>query len=911
MTCPTDAELLGFADGSLAPEPRKVIGAHLDTCPSCLEIVAAVLRSSAPGGASEGRSTSSTPQSPLLADGAPRYVPGAEIARGGMGRILAAEDRLLGRPVALKRMRTAADDLEKRFLREQRITARLQHPAIVPIYDAGVLEGGDPFFVMRLVKGESLDRAVAKATSMDERLRLLAAVIGVVDAVAYAHGERVVHRDLKPQNILIGPFGEVVVLDWGLARELERTDPNDGTGALTRSDDPGDASDDPAATRAGEVLGTPGYMAPEQSDGRAADTRSDVYGLGAVLYHVLTGGAPHAERSTTTADPSNREAALPIRDRAPAAPLDLLAIVDRAMATDPDARYASARELAEDLKRWQAGRLVEAHRYSPGDLVRRFIRRYRAPLLVAMAALVVLVTLGGLSLERIFAERARALSEQARAEGALHRAEEQRVAAETLVSFILGDLRSRLERVGRLDALAGVAKAVMGYQDRAPAAEDVATLLRRSEVAGLAGDVAFANGDLDAADASYARSAAAADAANQKQVSPEARCRAALRLGDVRKRRGELDAATEHYQRCIELARDVGGPASKELSVRGWLALGEMAKIRGELPAARKILEDARPVAVSLAAEAGGPAADASHLLFTLHSDLAQTLFIAGEVAAARDEAGLAVELARARRDARADDANARYDHARALALLGLAEQTGGDLVTPEARYREALAEHRLLAARDPSNADWQRAVGVDADRMGSLMNLRGDRRAAIPWLKESAEVSVRVSEIAPENLEWKRDIFISRLALGAVLVELGELDEARKELTQALKIQEELMAAAPGAGRSARELGMVLLSLGEVEFKAGRPEAGRAALERSIAVEKEYLRSVDTAPVRQDLAGSLLLLAKNEEGAAALGHIEEAVAILAPVRNMAAANPGLDTLIKQADEALAKAKRK
>jgi tetratricopeptide (TPR) repeat protein len=465
--------------------------------------------------------------------------------------------------------------------------------------------------------------------------------------------------------------------------------------------------------------------------------------------------------------------------------------------------------------------------------------------------------------------------------------------------------------VGRLDALAGVAKAVMGYQDRAPASEDVATLLRRSEVAGLAGDVAFANGDLDAANESYTRSAAAADAAEQKQTSPEARCRAALRLGDVRKRRGELDAATEHYEKCIELARDVVGPASKELSVRGWLALGEMAKIRGELPTARKILEDARPVAVSLAAEAGGAAADASHLLFMLHSDLAQTLFIAGEVAAARDEAAQAVKVARARRDARADDANARYDHARALALLGLAEQTGGDLVTPEARYREALAEHRLLAARDPSNADWQRAVGVDADRMGSLMNLRGDRRAAIPWLKESIEVSVRVSEIAPENLEWKRDIFISRLALGAVLVELGELDEARKELTLALKIQEELIAAAPGAGRSARELGMVLFSIGEVEFKAGRPEAARAALERSIQVEKEHLRTVDTAPVRQDLAGALLLLARNEKGAAAIAHLEEAVAILEPVRGMADANPGLGTLIQQVDEALAKAKRK
>jgi tetratricopeptide (TPR) repeat protein len=345
--------------------------------------------------------------------------------------------------------------------------------------------------------------------------------------------------------------------------------------------------------------------------------------------------------------------------------------------------------------------------------------------------------------------------------------------------------------------------------------------------------------------------------------------------------------------------------------VRGWLALGEMAKIRGELPTARKILEDARPVAVSLAAEAGGAAADASHLLFMLHSDLAQTLFIAGEVAAARDEAGLAVELARARRDARNDDTSARYDYARALALLGLAEQTGGDLVTPEGRYREALAEHRLLAARDPSNADWQRAVGVDADRMGTLMNLRGDRRGALPWLRESVEVSVKVAEIAPDNMEWKRDIAISRYTLATVLSELGELDEARTELTAALKVEEELLSSAPDAGRAARDLGVMLLSLGELEFKAGRADAARAALERGIAVEKEYLRTVDTPAVRQDIANALLVLAANEKGAAALGHIEEAVAILGPVRSLAAANASLDATIRQADEALAKAKRK
>src|SRR6185295_17385699 len=157
-------------------------------------------------------------------------------------------------PVALKMLRVRDASLARRFLRERLITARLQHPAIVPIYDAGTLEGGEPFFAMRMVRGKPLDRAVAEVTTIEERLRLLPAVIGVVDAVAYAHGEGVIHRDLKPQNVLVGSFGEAVVLDWGIARVRDAEEPE------LRTSDPVLTE---GMTVAGEVLGTPAYMAPE------------------------------------------------------------------------------------------------------------------------------------------------------------------------------------------------------------------------------------------------------------------------------------------------------------------------------------------------------------------------------------------------------------------------------------------------------------------------------------------------------------------------------------------------------------------------------------------------------------------------------------------------------------------------
>jgi tetratricopeptide (TPR) repeat protein len=911
VTCPTDAELLAFAAGSLDGEARSGAETHLDSCPSCLAIVAALARDSASDQGDPGSGEASSPAAgPLLADGEPRYLPGVEIARGGMGRILAAEDRLLGRRVALKLIRHRSEGLARRFRREQRITARLQHPAIIPIYDAGVLPGGEPFFVMRLVKGESLDRSAAAARTLEERLRLLPAVIGVVDAMAYAHGEGVVHRDLKPQNVLVGPFGEVVVLDWGLAREASGAPDHDDAMDGSCDIDTKDAGDeDAAATRAGEVLGTLGYMAPEQAEGRVADARSDVYGLGALLYHVLTGAAPHAGRSASLSAGAARHAPRPLARRVPEAPPDLVAIVERAMAADPEARYPSAQQLAEDLERWQAGRLVEAHRYTPGELVKRFVRRYRAPILVAVASLLVLATLGGLAVRRIVAERARALAEQARAETALGRAETQRIAAETLVGFILGDLRSRLERVGRLDALEGVARAVIAYHDGSPPSEDAATSLRRSEVAGLAGDVAFAIGNLDAADESYERSRKAAEGAGTGDAVVKARCRAELRLGDVRKRRGALDAATAFYEGCGALARDREGAGFEELSVRSRISLAEMARIRGDMPASRRILEDGRAVADTLIKHAGGPGADASRLLFQLRNELAQTLFLLGEVIAARDVATAALDLARARRAARPDDADARFDVAVALTLLGLTEQTSGDLVSPEPLYREALAEHRLLVARDPSNAQWQRAIGVDADRMGSLMKARGDVKAALPWFRESDAASVRVAAIAPGNLEWQRDLFISAMALGDLLMQLNLLDDARAEVQRAVEIQEHLISMAPDTARVQRDLSLALMKLGEVELKAGRLGPGQAALRRSIGLLQVHLGTVDTPAVRQDLALGLLTLAKSEGGTAARGYIEEAAGIVEPIRALAGANPDLLDLVNQIDGRRGRAK--
>jgi tetratricopeptide (TPR) repeat protein/tRNA A-37 threonylcarbamoyl transferase component Bud32 len=896
--CPSDADLLAFAHGSMPVEARRTVEVHLDSCPDCLAVVAVIARSTVPPrGSPDMTGGSLDAPGPLLPDGEHRYLSGPEIARGGMGKILSAEDRLLHRAVALKLLRRNDAGLTRRFRREQRITAKLQHPAIVPIYDAGILPDGQPFFVMRLVKGESLDRTAAKATSLSDRLRLLPAVLGVVDAVAYAHEVGVVHRDLKPQNVLVGPFGEVVLVDWGLARELGVNDSESESSGTSGEDIELAETIAANATSEGEVLGTLAYMSPEQAEGRPADARSDVYGLGAILYHVLSGVPPHAKRVLKDATHDRAE---PLSLRVPDLPPDLVAIVERAMAPIPDSRYASAQALSEDLKRWQTGRLVAAHRYTPAERLTRFVRKYRATLTVAAAALVVLLVVGAFGLKRIVVEKNRALAEQARAESALGRAETQRIAAETLVGFVLGDLRDKLERVGRLDALEGVASAVTRYQDNAPPGDE-ATSLRRAEVAGLAGDVALATGNLTAAEESYRRSLRAAEESGNHEDGAAARCHAMIRLGDVHARRGEGELATKLYEECGALSRTTKSRKFEDLFVQTRLSLADLARTQGDLVRSRKLLEEALPVAIELLAGGTDAHIDSVHRVLQVRSDLWRTLSNSGEVNAEGEQAAAALTFAKAQVDLHPDDNNARYDEGVAQTQVALAKQHVGDFDAADNLLRQALSIHRLLAARDPSNTEWQRAVGVDAELLGSLLLGRGDAKSSLAFLRESEDASARLVAIAPGNHAWQHDLGVSALSVADALLKMDRIDDARASVKRAMDIFEPLVGK--GAENADHDLGITLSHFADIEGRAHHSAEANAALARSADLLRSHFHKSDTPRARQELATALLLLAEVEKGSSARAHIDEAMEVLSSIRPLAATNSDLKDLIEEAEK--------
>ena len=331
------------------------------------------------------------------ADGAPVLL-----GKGGLGKVTLVFDRFTGREVALKELAqaprpvpvdTASDaaSAEARFLREARVTGQLEHPGVVPVFEVGRRKAGALYYTMRRIKGRTLARAIADAASLGERLVLLPHFVAMCHAIAYAHSRRVIHRDIKPQNVMVGQFGETYVLDWGLARVKGRPDPRKVELRL---------APDITGNSMGGAIGTPAYMSPEQARGQVdeIDERSDVWGLGAVLYELLTGRAPYLGRSSAEVVAQVRESPPdPVRSVEPGAPPELVAIVERAMARDKKDRYESAAALGRDIERYRAGLRVSAHAYSSWELLRRFGRQNRLALGVTAPALGALLLFAGWS----------------------------------------------------------------------------------------------------------------------------------------------------------------------------------------------------------------------------------------------------------------------------------------------------------------------------------------------------------------------------------------------------------------------------------------------------------------------------------------------------------------------------------
>jgi tRNA A-37 threonylcarbamoyl transferase component Bud32/Tfp pilus assembly protein PilF len=392
-----------------------------------------------------------------------RYAPQAFHARGGMGEVWRATDGQIGREVALKMLRPGREDDRDRFFAEAQITGQLEHPGIVPVHDLGLDKNFRPFYVMKFVHGRTLKEVLDEYHAADpeagtdrqvQRLRLLEVFIAMCQTVAYAHSRGVIHRDLKPSNIMIGPYGEAVVLDWGLAKVLGHPESPEAATAYVHLNYSGESSE----TEAGAVLGAAPYMAPEVAEGKAAeaDARTDVYLLGATLYEILTGRPPRQGTSKAEMIELARTVApVPPRQLNREVPRPLEAICLKALARRQKDRYPTPLELAEDVRRYLAGEPVTAYREGWTERAARWVRRHRTA--VGRAAAVLLIAalaLFGLAMERQLAR-----------ERDLHRAQEEARKAEEEAREALATFRRLADEARIATALANAHAEIVPYCD--------------------------------------------------------------------------------------------------------------------------------------------------------------------------------------------------------------------------------------------------------------------------------------------------------------------------------------------------------------------------------------------------------------------------------------------------------------
>ncbi len=302
-----------------------------------------------------------------------RYQAIEQIGQGGMATVFRVRDTVLNRICAMKVLRLPDDaaGIGPRLRLESRILADLEHPGIVPVHDAGELPDGRPYYVMKYVRGRRLDDVVHDGVDLAERLRIFERVC---EAVAFAHSRGVIHRDLKPENVMTGEYGEVLVLDWGVARVLVD---RDGRDARCESRDDVGADELGPVTRHGTVLGTPGYMAPEQASGEIGEVgpTADVYALGGILWYLLSGEHPSAEPAAHVPPLSG------------AVPARLIAISTKARAAAPADRYESVELLSADIRRFLEGSAVGAYRETLWDRLGRLAHRHRVAILLVLAYL--------------------------------------------------------------------------------------------------------------------------------------------------------------------------------------------------------------------------------------------------------------------------------------------------------------------------------------------------------------------------------------------------------------------------------------------------------------------------------------------------------------------------------------------
>jgi serine/threonine-protein kinase len=817
-----------------------------------------------------------------------RYRPQSFHARGGLGEVWRAEDEELHREVALKRIqerhRGNAESL-RRFLREAEITAKLQHPGVVPVHGLGCDADGRLCYAMRFIEGAALDEALKRFHDADREPRrdpaerslalreLLNRFIAVCNTVAYAHSRGILHRDLKPSNIMMGDYGETLVVDWGMAKPFARTEVERSTGEATLM--PPATEDSPeGATQHGQALGTPAYMSPEQAAGRwdAVGPASDIFSLGATLYAILTGQPPYRGR--------NQEEVLrkagnyefpPPRQVKPAVPRALEAICLKAMALKAEERYGTARELGADVEKWLADEIVTAWLEPFTARARRWMRRHRAVVASTAAALVValLASTAGLFVLAAAERTERGLRQTAQEKEQIAQVKEQealgeKAKAEAAQKQTMQALRATTDEVTK--KLIG-AKPALGPTEReflkstlkrwqtfaAEKGEGKAARSIRAE--GLA-RVATLRGRLGQPEQAVAEYEEAIELLKKlaaefftepsyRQVLAISQNNLGFLLRDLGKRPEAEGAIRQALAIQDKLAADFPAvPEYRQELARSCINLGKLLRDLGKRPEAEGAIRQALAIHHKLAADF--PDVPEYRLeLANGHNNLGVLLFERGK----RPEAEEAIRQALATLDKLAAEFPTVREHLQTLAnihnSLGVLLRNLGKQLEAEAAYRQALTLREKLAADFPAMPDYRQDLATTYINLGNLLDDLGKRPEAEAAYRQALSINEKLAADFPTVPEYRQDLAISHNQLGILLDEQVKRGEAEAAYRQALAIREKLAADFATVPQYRIELGGTQVNFGNLQGRNQQQEQALQWFDRSIETLEGVLRQV------------------------------------------------------------------
>ena len=752
------------------------------------------------------------PPSPLPA-GIGGYRVVRKLGEGGMGIVYEADQPSPKRRVALKVVRGGqfVDETYLRmFRREAETLARLVHPNIAAIYEAGRTEDGQHFFTMELVTGETLSAYARRRLGGEKpgpgevrgRVRLFETVCR---AVNHAHQRGVIHRDLKPSNIVVSESGEVKVLDFGLARI---TDADVAVGTVM--------------TELGKIWGTLPYMSPEQTrgDSRGIDFRSDVYSLGVVLYELVSGRLPYDTQTGSLVQAVRTICEEPPQPlTATAADADLKAIVGKALEKDPDQRYQTAAALAEDVARWLAGQPVLAHPPSTMYQLRKLAARHKGSVAAASTIAVLLVSLAvtmAVQAGRVRRERDRAAAEAAKA---------------TAINAFLEDALGAADAWGKgsknvtlLEALKQARTKVETSFSGQPRVEAAVLRTIGTTLANLA--------ELEEAEPSLKRALELAESAAGRESAEAADSHQALSsLYEMWRR---FDEAERHGRRAWEINRAIHGPESLEAA---WSILDVSAPVRkkGRLDEAKALAEEMRRIARLHAGSAGTRADDAARVE---EEALAELCHVASEGPDRAVYEALVVEkLERYRR---------RFPGphpfvATALNDLAVVRMLKQDLAGAEALFREAIAMH--VATLGPDHPE----VATSLENLANVSFRQGRYDESSKSLQTVLEMRRRVLGDGSEPVAR------TLANIGSVRRKAGQLDAAGDALEEAARRFEKIL------GPEHPDLGTVLFGLGDTRRLQKRFDEAETTFRRALAIRTKAFGEGDATAQRILKALSLL----------------------------------------------------